>query len=101
MKRFEELLAAYWYACEVYVRASCSDYTADELDSYHVATVAARGALVEYVRERMDMPDELIARIERQRVRFEAEHDMPMTFADAVRTLIDVALIGEEERDDD
>ena len=51
-------------------------------------------------RKTIHMPDELIARIERQRVRFEAEHDVRMTFADAVRTLLDVALIGEEERDE-
>ena len=47
------------------------------------------------------MPRELIARIERQRMRFEAEHGVRLTFADAVRTLLDVALIGEEERDDE
>jgi hypothetical protein len=52
-------------------------------------------------RKVIHMPDELIARIERQRDRFEAEHGVRLTFADAVRTLLDVALIGEEERDDD
>lgn len=52
-------------------------------------------------RKTITMPADLIARIERQIVRFESEHGVRLTFADAVRTLLDVALIGEEERDGD
>jgi hypothetical protein len=47
------------------------------------------------------MPDELIERIERQRVRFEREHGAPWTTAETIRLLLDVALIREEEMDDD
>lgn len=48
----------------------------------------------------VEMPADLVARIERHIVRFEREHDVRLSFADAVRTLLDVALTGEEERDD-
>jgi hypothetical protein len=86
VKRFEELLRAYdeaWRGNGV------------------LSIVAARRALVDYVRERMKLPADLVARIERQILRFEREHDVRLSFGEVVRTLLDVALTGEEERDDD
>ena len=47
------------------------------------------------------LPADLVARIERQILRFEREHDVRLSFSEAVRTLLDVALTGEEERDED
>jgi hypothetical protein len=47
------------------------------------------------------LPPDLAARVEVQRALFAREHAVPMTFADAVRTLLDVALIGEEEREEE
>lgn len=48
----------------------------------------------------VELPADLVARIERQIVRFEEEHDVRLSFSEAVRTLLGVALTGEEERDD-
>lgn len=53
------------------------------------------------VRKSIGMPADLVARIERQILRFELEHDVRLSFGEAVRTLLDVALAGEEARDDD
>lgn len=98
VKRFEGLLAAFQHEAIGYgVAGGVTGGSGIET----APLVAARRALVDYVRERMELPADLVARIERQIVRFEAEHDVRLSFGEAVRTLLDVALAGEEARDED